>query len=92
MNTAKNSYIPLSRSTLFQILSDSCPASVRKSLQGLDNYVAEGSRAFDDLISLMDTLLKYGAPESTVHGIKEKLKLLKQYLKGDYKVMNIYYK
>lgn len=89
----ENSYIPLSRSTLFQIVSESCPASVRKSLQGLDNYVAEGGRAFDNLISLMDTLMKYGAPESTVHGIKEKLKLLKQYLKGDYKVMmNVYYK
>ena len=47
---------------------------------------------FDDLISLMDTLLKYGALESTAHGIKEQLKLLKQYLKGDYKVINICYK
>ena len=88
----ENSYIPFSRSTLFQILSESCPASVRKSLQGLDNYVAEGGRVFDDLISLMDTLLKYGALESTAHGIKEQLKLLKQYLKGDYKVINICYK
>ena len=87
----ENCYIPLSKSTLFQILSESCPASVRKSLQGLDNYVAEGGRAFDDLISLMDTLLKYGAPKSTVQGIKEKLKLLKQYLKGDYKVISICY-
>ena len=73
-----------------RLVAQSCHASVRKSLQGLDNYVAEGGRAFDSLISLW-TLMKYGAPESTVHEIKEKLKLLKQYLKGDCKVkMNMF--
>jgi hypothetical protein len=82
----ENSYEPLSRSTLFKILSESCIASVRKSLQGLDNYAAEGGRAFDDLVALMDTLSTYGASESTVREVKEQLKQLKHYLKGDYKV------
>lgn len=82
----ESSYEPLSRSTLFKILSESCVASVRKSLQGLDNYAAEGGRAFDDLSRLMDTLLNYGASESAVRDIKEQLKRIKQYLKGDYKV------
>ena len=31
-----------------RILSE-CSASVRKSLQGLDYFAAEGARAFDDL-------------------------------------------
>ncbi|CAH3171398.1 unnamed protein product, partial [Porites evermanni] len=40
-----------SQSTMLRILSQ-CSASVRKSLQGLDYYAADGTRAFDDLISL----------------------------------------
>ena len=44
-------YAPLSSRTLFRILSEACVASVRKSLQGLDSYAAEGGRGFDDLLS-----------------------------------------
>ena len=39
-------------------------ASVQKSLQGLDSHAAEGGRGFDDLLSLLDTLVKYGANEA----------------------------
>ena len=73
-------------STLFRILSEACVASVRKSLQGLDNYAAEGRRGFDDLLSLLDTLVQYGANEDVITELKNNFKYLKQYIKSDYKV------
>ena len=39
---------PLSCSTIYRILSV-CGATVRKSLQGLDYFAAEGGKGFDDL-------------------------------------------
>ncbi|KAK3716900.1 hypothetical protein QZH41_017016, partial [Actinostola sp. cb2023] len=83
----ESSYQPLSRTTLFRILSESCVASVRKSLQGLDNYAAEGGRGFDDLISILDTLLQYGAGDAMIRHLKDQLRQLKQYIKGDYKTL-----
>ena len=38
-----------------RVLSE-CSASVRKSLQGRDNYAAEGARAFDDLAGIMENI------------------------------------
>ena len=60
---SKENYTPLSTHTLFRILSGACIASVRKSLQGLDSYAAEGGCGFDDLLLLLDTLVQYGANE-----------------------------
>ena len=40
---------------MLRILSE-CSASVRKSLQGLDYYAAEGTRTSDDLISLVSNI------------------------------------
>ena len=77
---------PLSTRTLFRILSEACIASVRKSLQGLDSYAAEGGRGFDDLLSLLDTLVQYGANEDVITELKDNFKYLKQYIKSDYKV------
>ena len=51
---SEENYAPLSTRTLFRISSEACVASVRKSLQGLDSYAAEGGRDFDDLLSLLD--------------------------------------
>ena len=79
-------YTPLSTRTLFRIVSGACAASVRKSLQGLDSYAAEGGRGFDDLLSILGTLVQYGANESVIVELKDKLKYLKQYIKSDYKV------
>ena len=79
-------YAPLSSRTLFRILSEACVASVRKSLQGLDSYAAEGGRGFDDLLSLLDTLVKYGANEAVIAELKDNFRYLKQYIKSDYKV------
>ena len=83
---SEKNYKPFSRSTLLRILSE-CSASVRKSLQGLDYFAAEGARAFDDLASVVEdiSLLKSDGGEWSAK-IKDKLKAGKLYLKSDYKV------
>lgn len=50
---------PLSDTCLFEILNG-CSASTRKSLQGLDYFVSDGSNAFDNLEKLCDQLGSYG--------------------------------
>ena len=60
--------------------------SVLKSLQGLDSYAAEGRRGFDDLLSLLDTLVKYGANEAVIVELKDNFRYLKHYIKSDYNV------
>ena len=63
-----------------------CSATVRKSLQGLDYYAAEGAQAFDNLIKIvhqMGELISNSTWETTT---TESLKTSKHYLKGDYKV------
>ena len=44
---------------------------------------------FDDLLSLLDTLVQYGVTEDVITGLKENLKYLKQYIKRDYKVRDL---
>ena len=63
-----------------------CVASVRKNLQGLDSYAAEGGRGFDDFVSLLDMLMQYGSSNNEIYNLKDNLKHLKQYLKSNYKV------
>ena len=46
---------PLSHSTLVRILNV-CPASARKSLQGLDYISSSGAQAFDDLCEVAEML------------------------------------
>ena len=45
-----------------------------------------GERGFDDLLSILDTLVQYGANETVIAELKDNLKYLKQYMKSDYKV------
>ena len=79
----------LSRSTLLRILQE-CSASVRKSLQGLDYFVAEGTRAFEDLLSIVHDISLFRAHGSDRENMmKDSLKAGKLYLKGDYKVFYI---
>ncbi|CAF1486167.1 unnamed protein product [Adineta steineri] len=54
-----NTFRPLGQSTLFSILNE-CAASTRRSLQGLDSFSAEGSTAFDCLISIVEGLSTLG--------------------------------
>ena len=83
---SEENYTPLSTRTLFRILSEACVASVRKSLQGLDSYAAEGGRGFDDLLSLLDKVMQCGANEAAITELKKNVRHLKQYIKSDYKV------
>lgn len=79
-------FVPMGRSTLHRILS-TCPASVRKSLQGLDYFSADGAKSFDDLEDVVQKIGDSGGVGLTwAKEKKEKLKLGKRYLKGDYKV------
>ena len=55
-------------------------------MQGLVNYLAEGTRAFDDLRVIVDKLSQAGLTNEKVAQLQESLTEAKQYLKGDYKV------
>ena len=83
--SSETSFTCLTRRTLHRILNV-CSASTRKSLQGLDNFSAQGSKAFGDLAKLVNKLVEYGEPHEWAGSIKELLRSTKQYLKGDYKV------
>ena len=87
--SSETSFTCLSRSTLHSILNV-CSASTRKSLQGLDNFSAQGSQAFDDLTKLVDKLVEYGEPHEWGGSIKKPLPSSKEYLRGDYKVKLIF--
>lgn len=84
---SESNFKPFSRSTVLRILSE-CKASVRKSLQGLDYFAAEGARAFDDLgliVNKISPLRADGVEWATA--THDALKAGKLYLKGDYKVI-----
>ena len=74
----------MSKSTMVRIL-DACKATVRKSLQGLDYIAAEGAKAFDDLVDVVNKLHGVKGVEWSSDS-KHMLKKGKQYLKYDYKV------
>ena len=79
-------FAPMGRSTLHRILNK-CSASVRKSLQGLDYFSADGAKSFDDLEDVVQKIGDVGdVGLSWAKEKKEKLKTAKRYLKGDYKV------
>lgn len=61
------------RSTLYRIL-DVCSASVRKSLQGLDYFVAQGAKAFKTWRKLSIALENYGLGLSWAKAKKDQLK------------------
>ena len=77
---------PFSETTMRRVLFE-CSASVRKSLQGLDYFAAEGARAFDDLVVLIRQIGEIGSGKEWETIVVQPLMTSKQYLKGDYKVM-----
>ena len=79
---SESGFVPFSERTMLCILSE-CPASVHKSLQGLDYIAAEGAKSFDDLFELINQTANTVDSGRT---LQEKLKATKLYLKGDYKV------
>ena len=78
-------FVPFSKRTMLRVLSE-CSASVRKSLQGLDNYAAEGARAFDDLAGIVENISTNVELDAKKTEILDALKAGKLYLKGEYKV------
>lgn len=82
---------PLGKSTLLKVIAESCGASVRKCIQGLDNYLAEGTRVFDDLRVIVDKLSQASLTNEKAAQLQESLTEDKQYLKEDYKVECITY-
>ena len=66
---------------------DAFSATVRKSLQGLDNIAAEGAKGFDDLLNILDRLGERGLDEDVLSKLRRGLKERKQYIKTEYKVI-----
>ena len=73
---------PLGKSSLFTIL-ESCKASTRKSLQGIDYFAAEAGEAFDGIKKMIE---EKGALCNDSNRLLENLKRARFYLKSDYKV------
>ena len=82
---------PFSERTMLRILAE-CKASVRKSLQGLDYFAAEGTRAFEDVESLVRQLSELGLGKESDAIDTQSLKTSKLYLKGDFKVLVVLFK
>ena len=78
--STETGFAPIGRSTLHNIL-DVCSASVRNSLQGLDDFTAQGTQAFDYLESVVDKLgEECGMGSVWVKEKNEQLKERKRYL------------
>lgn len=83
----ETSFTPFSSRTMLRVLSE-CSASVRKSLQGLDYFAADGAQAFDTLIDIVHQVSEVGADKDNWESRTiDVLKTAKMYLKGDYKVI-----
>ncbi|CAF1490257.1 unnamed protein product, partial [Rotaria sordida] len=73
---------PLGKSSLFTIL-DTCKASTRKSLQGINYFAAEAGEAFDGIRKMIEDK---DAVSSESKRLIDNLKRARFYLKSDYKV------
>ncbi|KAK3741485.1 hypothetical protein QZH41_011495, partial [Actinostola sp. cb2023] len=76
---------PASERSLFRML-DVCSASMQTSLQGLDNVTAEGSEAFQNMATIVQSLQESGTSSQWVEDTHKALKEAKRYLKTDFKV------
>ena len=70
---------------MLRVLAE-CKASVRKSLQGIDYFAADGARAFEDLDNQVRQLSDLGLGNEWQVQHVELLKAAKSYIKGDLKV------
>ena len=80
----ETNFEPMSKRTQQRVLA-LCSSSVRKSLQGLDNFSPQGAEAFDHLEELVDKLVECGKTQQWAREIKQQLRLSKQYIMDDYK-------
>ena len=81
----ETNFKPFSERTMLRVLAE-CKASVRKSLQGLDYFAADGARAFEDLDNIVRQLGDLGLGNEWQVQHVELLKAAKSYIKGDFKV------
>ena len=74
-------------STMYKIMSQ-CSAAVRKSLEGLDYFIAEGTRAFQEMQDIIQEPAMMQSQECSSQEKDTVAALLetKRYLKADYKV------
>ena len=81
----------MSHSTLCRILNV-CSVTVRKSLQGIDYVAAEGAKAFDDMQDIVEKLGGIHGKGLTWAKDQNKMpkRIVKRYLKTDYKVLFLY--
>ena len=84
----ETNFKPFSERTMLRILS-ACTASIRTSLQGLDYFASDGSKAFEDLTQMAKSVSALGPGQDWEKSIQESLKAGKMYLKGDYKVIHL---
>lgn len=70
---------------MYKLLED-CAALVRRSIEGLDNFVMEGCRAFRDLESVVH---KLGLNNAESKSVLENLQNAKRYLKSELKVCTL---
>lgn len=79
----ENDFKPASPRSLFRIL-EVCPAATRKCLQGLDNYIADGSEAFENVEEVIDKLYDGGMSDCEADRLRSMALSCKRYLKQDY--------
>jgi hypothetical protein len=75
---------PMSDSTCYKILK-SCPASFRKSMQGLDNIICDGLNSFDAMEKIILYLKENGLEDDKSKTLNIVLNDSKNYLKFKYK-------
>ena len=77
-----NDFVGFSERTLYNIL-DTCKASQRKAMAGLDSYSADGATAFDELHKIIASMNLHADHKTR---LKANLESGKQYLKGNYRM------
>ena len=80
-NNKEQEFEPPSERSLYRTI-EVCSASMQKSLQRLDNISAEGTEAFDQASSMLESLAD---PDINVPATQKLLKHGKRYLKIDFK-------
>ena len=76
--------MPLGQTTCYKILK-ACPASFSKSLQGLDNILADGLEAFKSIKSILNTLKTCNIDSNKINTLLSMLDSSKVYLEQGYK-------
>ena len=84
-NEVDPNFKPLSFSTLWRILEE-LPTKTKKSMSGLDDYMADGLQGVTDLQDLLSTLKDSGLSNDLSKQYKSNIEDAKQYLKGQYPI------